>query len=291
VRRSTAIPAAAEFRSRKSLSTSGPWVNIQTFRIVAGNGTQIRLWSTFGKRPRRKIFPWGSQSSYAVGRSEDGVENVKGLLCGGWGGHGTVISFVLVRHFWPACEAALLFFLGAILAWPVARLGPGIFTRFPRMLLRWVARWFGTDPGIVRMTGVIFGFNGSAMFLYMASGVRPWLPQAVAVLTGFHVAVVLFSGEEGLGFPAAGGDRGPGWVPGKGFAALCGLMVLGIELPCFWYAVGMGVRLGREVLSGLVPYPEGLVPRAQAYVLVILPLLLVSAVCEGVAIRGVRHGP
>jgi hypothetical protein len=204
-----------------------------------------------------------------------------------------VISFVLARHFWPACEAALLFFLGALLAWPAMRFGPGVLTRFPRMLLRQVARWFGKDPSIARMTGVIFGFNATAMFLYMAAGIRPWLPQAIAVLTGFHIAVALFLGEEELWGPADGAVPGPGasWFPGKGLTALCGVLVLGIELPCFWYATGMGISLGRDVLAGLVPYAEGVVPRAKAYAAVILPLLLTSAACEAVAVRGMRRGP
>lgn len=202
-----------------------------------------------------------------------------------------MISFVLVRHFWPACEAALLFFLGALLAWPAVRFGPGVFTGFPRMLLRQVARWFGTEPSIARMTGVIFGFNATAMFLYMASGIRPWLPQAVAVLTGFHLSVALFLGEEEMWGPAGGSDPVGAWVPGRGLTALCGLLVLGIELPCFFYATGMGMSLGRDVLSALVSYGEGLVPRAKAYASVILPLLLASAFCEAVAIRGMRRGP
>lgn len=202
-----------------------------------------------------------------------------------------MISFVLLRHFWPACEAALLFCLGALLAWPAIRLGPGVFTRIPRLLLRLVARWFGRAPGIARMTGVIFAFNATAMFLYMASGIRPWLPQAVALLTGFHLAVALFLGEEDLWGPADGSAPPAAWVPGKGLTALCGLLVLGIELPCFWYAAGMGIGLGRDVLSGLVPYAEGFVPRAKAYAAVILPLLLASAACEAVAIRGMRREP
>jgi len=200
-----------------------------------------------------------------------------------------VFAFVLVRHFWPACEAALLFALGALLAWPLFLAAPAFLSRVPRMVLSLLRKLLGEDPGIARMTGVIWGFNGTAMFLYMASGVRPWFPQAVAVLTGLNIAVVvLWAGEDGgfdLGRPAAPGR----WAPGRGLAALCGLAVLALELPCFWYALGMGISLGRAVSSSGVPYVQGLLPRGQAYSLVILPALLVSAFCEAVAIRGMRR--
>jgi len=198
-----------------------------------------------------------------------------------------VIAFVLAQHFWPACEAALLFLLGALLAWPLLKTAPGLLSWFPRLVLGLVRKLIGARPGIGRMTVVIWGFNGTAMFLYMAAGFRPWLPEAVAVLTGFNIAAVMLwtaGGGEILEEPAAG----DGWVPGKALAGLCGLTVLLLELPCFWYAVGMGIRLGREVASGSVPYGQGLCIRAQAYAVVILPALLVSALCEAVAIRGMQ---
>jgi len=200
-----------------------------------------------------------------------------------------VISFVFVQHFWSACEAALLFFLGALLAWPLLKIAPRFLAWFSRLLFRLLRRLFGEDPTIARMAGVIFGFNGSAMFLYMATGFRPWMPEAVAVLTGFNISVVLLAADGEIEFFGKGTETRAGWVPGKRLTGLCGMMVLLLELPCFWYTVGMGVSLGREILSGGITYTQGLLPRAQAYALVILPLLLVSAVCEAVAIRGMRN--
>ncbi len=199
-----------------------------------------------------------------------------------------VIPFVFGVHFWPACEAALLFILGGLLAWPAVRLGPRALVLLPLFLFRRVMGLFGKDPGLMRMCGVIFGFNGSAMFLYMASGFRPWLPEAVAVLTGFNITVILLLGGDGIDFVEDGGNAGAAWVPGASLTALCGLAVLVLELPCFCFSIGMGLSLGREILEGHVSYGQGLTPRAAAYAVVILPLLLVSAVCEGVAILGMR---
>ncbi len=198
------------------------------------------------------------------------------------------IPFVFIGHFWTACEAALLFSLGGLLAWPAVRVGPRFLVLFPMLLFQGVLGLFGKNPGMMRMFGVIFGFNASAIFLYMASGFRPWLPEVIAVLTGFNITVIMLLGGQGIEFTAEGGDAGGAWVPGTFLTALCGLAVLALELPCFCFSIGMGVSLGREILEGQVRYGQGIVPRAEAYVLVILPLLLVSAVCEGIVIRGMR---
>jgi hypothetical protein len=196
--------------------------------------------------------------------------------------------FVLVRHFWPACEAALLFGLGSLLAWPAVRFGPGILTRFPHGVFRLVLRLFGENPGMMKMWGIIFGFNSMAMFLYMASGFRPWLPEAFAVLTGFNLSAVMLQGEEGMDVSGEGRAPGSLWIPGRALTAVCAVTVLLLELPCFWFSIGMGLTLGREILAGSVEYGPGLALRAHAYSRVVLPLLLASAVCEGVAIRGMR---
>jgi hypothetical protein len=48
----------------------------------------------------------------------------------------------------------------------------------------------------------------------------------------------------------------------------------------------MGIRLGQEITAGQTSYIQGMTARIHAYVLLILPLLLISAVCEAVAVRG-----
>ena len=52
----------------------------------------------------------------------------------------------------------------------------------------------------------------------------------------------------------------------------------------------MGIRLGQEIVAGQTIYAEGIAARLHAYVLLILPVLLVSAVCEAIAIKGMGSG-
>jgi hypothetical protein len=198
----------------------------------------------------------------------------------------SLFSFVFVRHFGLACGAALLFLVGALLAFPVVKRGSPRLTWLPLALFRLVCRMLGTNPGMTRLWSLIFGFNGTAMLLYMASGVHPGFPAAISILTGYNIAVILLLGGKSENLDALAASPASGWTPGKWVAGICGLAVLFLELPCFWYSIAMGIRLGQEIVSGRTSYLQGIADRLHAYVLLILPLLLVSAVCEAIAIRG-----
>ena len=74
------------------------------------------------------------------------------------------------------------------------------------------------------------------------------------------------------------------WRPPAGLSMACGVLVLLLELPCFWYCIAMGISMGWAVQGG-TPYQTALASRAPAYASVIVPLLLVSALAESVTIR------
>ena len=203
----------------------------------------------------------------------------------------SLFSFVFIDHFGLACGAALLFLAGALLAFPGVKSGSPVWTWLPMVLFRMVRRMLGTRPGTTRLALLIFGFNGTVMLLYMATGVHPGFPAAISVLTGYNIAVILLlAGEtEDLDVPAV--SAGPGWQPNKWVAAICGLAVLILELPCFWYSIAMGIRLGQEILAGQTSYAAGIPGRLHAYALLVLPILFVSAVCEAMAIKGMAAAP
>jgi len=202
-----------------------------------------------------------------------------------------LISFVFVQHFGLACGAALLFLAGALLAFPIVKQGPDLLTWLPMMLFRWVRRMLGEEPGIGRMCTVIFGFNSAAMFSYMASGIHPAIPAVISVVTGYNIAVILLLSGEAKDLDGLRGSPPARWIPGRWLTGLCGLAVLFLELPCFWYSIAMGIRLGQEAAACQTSYAQGIAVRFHAYVLLILPVLLVSALCEAIAIQGMRTPP
>jgi len=203
----------------------------------------------------------------------------------------SLFSFVFVDHFGLACGAALLFLVGVLLAFPVVKYGSPRLTWLPLTLFRMVRRLLGTNPGMTRLWSLIFGFNGTVMLLYMASGVHPGIPAAISILTGYNIAVILLLAGESEDSDGLALSHASGWKPGKWVAGICGLAVLLLELPCFWYSIAMGIRLGQEIVACRTSYVEGIAVLLHAYVLLILPILLVSAVCEAIAIRGMSASP
>jgi hypothetical protein len=202
-----------------------------------------------------------------------------------------VLPFIFVQHFGLAVGAALLFLVGALLALPVVKRGSTLLTWLPVVLFRMVGRMLGKQPSITRLWSVIFGFNGTVMLLYMASGIHPAVPAAISMVTGYNIAAILLLAGQNKDFGDLAVSPGDRWVPARWAAGLCGLAVLILELPCFWYSIAMGIRLGQEIAAGETSYVQGIAPRIDAYVTVILPALLVSAVCEAIAIRGMAAYP
>ncbi|MBN1653941.1 MAG: stage II sporulation protein M [Deltaproteobacteria bacterium] len=196
------------------------------------------------------------------------------------------VEYLFVDHFLSACVAALYFLFGAVAVLPMMRFNREGCRQAAEWILRALARLFGPKPGLLRIAFTIFLYNGAVMFLYMSLGVHPLLPKLVAVLTGFVLALCFSLPQEAqglLGFSSVGPSD---WVPAPRLAILCGAATVLIELPCFFYSIAMGITLGQDLIGGNPGYLSGLITRAEVYLIVVLPLLLLSAVCETVAIRG-----
>ena len=136
------------------------------------------------------------------------------------------------------------------LAFPVVKHGSPRLTWLPLILFRMVRRMFGTSPGMTRLWALIFGFNGTVMLLYMASGVHPGFPAAISLLTGYNIAVIFLVAGASEDLDGLIVSPASGWTPGEWVAGVCGLAVILFELPCFWYSIAMGIRLGQEIVAG-----------------------------------------
>ena len=193
--------------------------------------------------------------------------------------------FVLCLHWQTALGAAALFGLGLALSLPVSLLRLKFAEWLPVHVLRAVLRLMGPRPGLARLTAVIWTFNAVAMFVYMAGGFHPLLPTVFAVWTGLNIGLLLARERRGERDTFRRLARPPGdWTPSPLLALVCGVLVLVLELPSFWYAIAMGISMGRHVQGG-ADYLAELGPRAWAYVRLIVPVLLVSAAAEAVAVR------
>lgn len=193
-------------------------------------------------------------------------------------------EYVLVDHFRLALHAALLFAAGLFVAWPVVRYRLHGVAWLPRKIMRFVTVLMGPRPSIFRITLVIFLFNSTVIFIQMASGFHPFLPKLLGLWTGMNVAIMA-SMADPEDMPALSSVPPDGWVPPSALTIICGLTVLVLELPCYWFALAMGMRMGHEVQEGAI-YSSVLAERARVYALLIVPALLASAAAEAVSIRG-----
>lgn len=207
-----------------------------------------------------------------------------------------------------AIQGMAAFVAGAASAWIVIHWEIEALQRFPLWVLKWVTRLIGRDPNMVRLFVVICGFNSVAMFLYMSTGVWVVLPALVCFLTGMNLAIIFVRGRpaplaeppDGEEVPAAD-DAADGLGLGEGvrlkvLPLLCGLLVLVLELPAFWYSIGMGISLGHvlrdhyslaEILFFSYNSPgigRAFAQRGAAYLHIIVPVLAVSALAEAYSV-------
>ena len=202
------------------------------------------------------------------------------------------LEYIFVHHFWAGVDGALLFVVGVFLAFPVIRYDLKAVQWLPARIFHGVMRLIGRRPSIARMTAVIWMFNSTAIFIYMSSGIHPLLPKIFGIWTGLNVAIVGATAREESGEYADFGRAGPDqWQPPRALALVCAAAVLVLELPCFWFAIGMGMVLGNLLQAGPDAYLPTLAPRAAAYLQAIVPILLVSALAESIAIRASGRPP
>ncbi len=204
-------------------------------------------------------------------------------------------SIVLLReHAGLAGIAALVFLAGAASALIVHRYRLDFLAWLPLRILARVSKLFSRYPNAWFIFAFIFLFNGTAMFLYMLSGVVTVLPAAIAFLTGMNIGVVAIKGA--AAFPGGGDSpedleslpepRGKSSAP---LVLVCFLIVLCLELPCFWFSIALGSTMSSPGIPNL--WPGSVLPRITAYLTVILPLLAVSAMAEAIALKHTLCAP
>jgi len=197
-----------------------------------------------------------------------------------------MLRFLLADHLWLAGHAMLLFVVGLFVSWPVVHYRVRAVEALPLWIVRRVLQLFGASPSIGRMALVIGCFNSLAIFIYMASGfISPLLPKLFGIWTGLNVGIVAAGGRRQESRLLEHGPQPGQWVPPRSLVGACGLVVLALELPCFWFAIGMGISLGHAVAGG-ADHLAALALRARAYACAIVPALFLSALAESVAIRG-----
>jgi hypothetical protein len=125
----------------------------------------------------------------------------------------------------------------------------------------------------------IFAFNGVAMLVYMLLGIIPGLGALISFFTGLNVILIGLIARE---FPSE--EPRPRRDPPLS-VRLCGLLTLLLELPCFWFTMGLTLWLKRGPVAMWQSADwSPIAQRVTAYLTIILPILFVSAMAEAYAV-------
>ena len=185
----------------------------------------------------------------------------------------------LLHHTLYAGLAAVLFAAGMGCATPVYQRRMERLLSFPRWVALKLRGIREKKPSVPALGLFIFAFNGVAMLVYMLLGIIPGLAAVISFFTGLNVILIGLLAHE-----MPWDDAAPRRAPPIS-VRICGLMTLLLELPCFWYTMGMTLWMtpGLFAMWRSADWSP-IAQRVTAYLTVILPILFVSAMVEAYAV-------
>ena len=185
----------------------------------------------------------------------------------------------LLHHTLTAGAAAVLFAAGMACATPVYQRRVERLLAFPRWVARKLQRIREKKPSVPALGLFIFAFNGVAMLVYMLLGIIPGVAALISFLTGMNVILIGLLARE-----TPSDDAAPRRAPPIS-VRLCGLLTLLLELPCFWYTMGMTIWMDKGLYAMYRSADwSPIAQRVTAYLTIILPILFVSAMVEAYAV-------
>jgi len=185
---------------------------------------------------------------------------------------------LILSHTGIAVAMALIFAAGGMFAIPVQRRRFRPLTVFAEWFAARVEHVLNSGPSRFRLGAFIFLFNACAIFLYMLTGLVPWLPVVTTFLAGMNVVLASLAGRK-----RKSRFRRKHHLTRS--ARACMLLTFVLELPAFWYAMAMGWTISTSVMNLFSETSLSSVrERATAYAMVIVPILALSAFAEAHAI-------
>jgi hypothetical protein len=207
----------------------------------------------------------------------------------------TEALFVIKANLYFAWLALLIFFAGFCFSYPVDHFKIKLFLWFPRKFMQVMAYVINPKAGFGRIFIVIFLFNSISIMLYMLSGIFVVFPFLITFLTGMNIGLTVFIPPRSIG---AGIDIGEiRLVNNVVMMMLFSTLVIVLEILVFSVALGMGMSLALAVSAVSNSNPaaidgasifiaELMALRLQAYFLICVPVLAVSAFMEASVIKG-----
>jgi len=160
--------------------------------------------------------------------------------------------------------AALLFFIGYVLAPTVYYKKVKWLTAYPFFIIHLMDKYFKKDWPALTIFIVIFGLNSLSLFINLLSGWGILLPFILIIYTGLNIGVVMYHTLEGKFY----------------YASLLNPVAI-LELPAAWISVAMGIQFGLNRISSLSLYETITFSKYVGYFLyTVVPLLFLAAIIE-----------
>ena len=164
--------------------------------------------------------------------------------------------------------AALLFFIGYVLAPTVYYKKVKWLTAYPFFIIHLMDKYFKKDWPALTIFIVIFCLNSISLFINLLSGWGILLPFILIIYTGLNIGVVMYHTLEGKFY----------------YASLLNPVAI-LELPAAWISVAMGIQFGLNRISSLSLYETISFSKYVDYFLyTVVPLLFIAAIIETVLI-------
>jgi len=183
----------------------------------------------------------------------------------------------MIENFWAVFRiidlqtiilAALLFFIGYVLAPTVYYKKVKWLTAYPFFIIHLMDKYFKKDWPALTIFIVIFCLNSISLFINLLSGWGILLPFILIIYTGLNIGVVMYHTLEGKFY----------------YASLLNPVAI-LELPAAWISVAMGIQFGLNRISSLSLYETISFSKYVDYFLyTVLPLLFIAAIIETVLI-------
>ena len=183
----------------------------------------------------------------------------------------------MIENFWAVFRiidlqtiilAALLFFIGYVLAPTVYYKKVKWLTAYPFFIIHLMDKYFKKDWPALTIFIVIFCLNSISLFINLLSGWGILLPFILIIYTGLNIGVVMYHTLEGKFY----------------YASLLNPVAI-LELPAAWISVAMGIQFGLNRISSLSLYETISFSKYVDYFLyTVVPLLFIAAIIETVLI-------
>ena len=185
-----------------------------------------------------------------------------------------------------ALLALFLFILGFGFSYFVEKFDLKAFKAFPVWFLRYTFRFANPNKNFIYIFSFIFLFNSGAICLYMLSGLLVLFPVLIAFLTGTNIGIIVMQPvPKEL-------SEGSFYRPRKDVKLSPGLLLLTVLVPLFelfvfCYSIAMGLEMASSMLLNFT-WENAMIlaiPRLKMYLVLCVPLLLVSALAEARVIK------